>query len=94
MSRTKFAFFIGGPLDGQRHLVDELRPTSEALHAERATVPAPYGGTDVQLKASRLSYRMASRPVNPLRDLAGSVGHDVIDAEIGVYHYIGSERAK
>ncbi|HOW46104.1 MAG TPA: hypothetical protein P5305_01450 [Rubrivivax sp.] len=91
---TKFAFFIGGPLDGQRHIVQELRPSVEMLHAERAAVPVSYGGTERQVQTTRLRYVMPSRPINPRMHLACHVEHDVIDAEIGVYHYVGGERTR
>lgn len=90
----KFAFYIGGPLDGQRHTVKELRPTVDALHAERVTMPDRWLGPESRLTTTQATYVMPSRPINPRVHLAWSAGCDVIDAEIGVYHYVGSRAAR
>lgn len=95
MSRQKFAYFIGGPLDGQRRQVQELGVTAHLLHAE---MPRTWVGTHREEAAAitrEVTYRMVSRPVNPAIDF-GRDGFDPahIDAEIGVYHYYSSKPAR
>ena len=91
----RLAIFIGGPLDGHRRELAELRPHVELLHAERTEARHLFGHPiDSKIETHKLSYLMASRPINPARDLARSRPYDggILDSEIGIYHYVGSEQ--
>jgi len=93
LSRPKFAFFIGGPLDGQRHTVEALHRRHVARRADCGHIVGPPGSAvDAEMVTRRAYYLMPSRPVNPRRDLLAEYG--AIDSEVGVYHYVGSDPAK
>lgn len=91
MSRPKIAVYIGGPLDGQRHYLRELRPELEYIVAAPAAAP-PTMPRSNEFCVRRALYRMVTRPVNP-RQLSDRFDCGVIDADIGIYHYLGSNRA-
>lgn len=84
----RYAYFIGGPLDGQRRSIDALH--TQFMEAVVRQTFAPSTGQP-NFQVSRVVYRAYSSPVNPARMAYGAHGVDpsIIDADIVIYHYAG-----
>lgn len=95
----KLAIFIGGSRDGQRMAVERWSTQLTVLGAERARVPcAPgVGGFELAIKTFEEVYRMPHPPINPATQLCATDQYSrggVVDADIGLYFFVGSNPAR
>lgn len=84
MTQT-FAFYIGGALDNQRHVVASLPPIVWAARMAEPASAGP-GAPSRPLRVIRQKYVMFSPPVNP-RALNNGAG-TAVNADFGVYYFV------
>ena len=91
--KHKFAFFIGGARDGERHMLATLPTKLEYLVTEDMLMSDHHSGRPTMLKTRRQIYRMFSGPVNPRQLSDSPYDPAIIDADVGVYFYVRSDFA-
>ena len=97
----KFAYFIGGPLDGTRRVTpSDDRPPSEIFYLHAEPTPLYASNKDLgspflssaQITTTRCVYRAFTGPVNPCHMGPPRAYYHGLDTEVMVYFYVGAEK--